>query len=81
MESIRKRTCIVLRRGGEYFSGVDLFGRLRWSAHIYDSWRTRSMEKAMNIAIRIRAEMVLFNPVVGQSATIKFRRANDVRKA
>jgi len=68
---IRKKTCIVIRKNGEYLVGKILWSEdLRWSGNIYDAWRTRRMEKAREIARRTGGIMVLFNPVVNQSKVI-----------
>ena len=68
---IRKQTCIVIRKNGEYLVGRILFSRdLRWSNTPYDAWKTRDREKAREVARRTGGIMVLFNPVVGQEKII-----------
>ena len=48
---IRTKTCIIIRRNGEYLVGKMLFSTdLRWSNSAYDAWRTRDREKAEEIA-------------------------------
>ena len=68
---IRKKTCIVIRKNGEYLVGTICYSaELRWSASIYDAWRTRDREKAGEIARRTGGIMVLFNPIVNQMKVI-----------
>ena len=65
---IRKQTCIIIRRNGEYLVGSILDSQdLRWSNSRYDAWRTRNRELAEKVARRTGGIMVLFNPVVGQT--------------
>ena len=66
-EYIRKKTCIIIRKNGEYLQGGILWSTdLRWSISPYCAWRTRDMEKARRIARKTGGMMVLFNPVVNQ---------------
>ena len=65
MVDIRGKTCIVIRKNGEYLVGYILYTKeLRWSSSPYDAWKTRDREKAREIARRTGGIMVLFNPVV-----------------
>ena len=67
MTDIRKQTCIVIRKNGEYLVGrIFCSTDLRWSWTPYDAWRTRDRKKARRIARITGGIMVLFNPVVGQ---------------
>lgn len=70
-DEIRKQTCIIIRKNGEYLVGTVLYSHeLRWSLSVYDAWRTRDMEKARRIARKVGGVMVLFNPVVNQRRLI-----------
>ena len=65
---IRKKTCIVIRKNGEYLVGVILYSTdLRWSGSPYDAWKTRNKEKAAEVARKTGGIMVLFNPIVNQT--------------
>ena len=64
---IREKTCIVIRKDGEYLIGTILYSTdLRWSRSPYDAWRTRRKEDAERVAGKVGGEMVLFNPIVKQ---------------
>ena len=64
---IREKTCIVIRKDGEYLIGTILYSTdLRWSRSPYDDWRTRRKEDAERVAGKVGGEMVLFNPIVKQ---------------
>lgn len=64
---IRKLTCIVIRKNGEYLVGRQLGGGgLKWSWSIYEAWRTRDRKEAEAVARATGGVMVLFNPVVNQ---------------
>jgi len=66
-DDIRKKTCIIIRKNGEYLVGKILWSNdLRWSIYQTDAWRTRDMEKARAVARRTGGIMVLFNPIVNQ---------------
>lgn len=68
---IRKKTCILIRKNGNYLVGRILWSRdLRWSNNRYDAWTTRSREDAEKMARRTGGIMVLFNPVIGQEKII-----------
>jgi len=69
--NIRKETCIIIRKDGEYLVGTILFSTdLRWSWSPYDAWRTRRKEDAERVARKVGGEMVLFNPIVKQMKVI-----------
>lgn len=69
--NIRKETCIIIRRNGEYLVGREYGSRiLRWSNSRYDAWRTRDREKAEEIARKTGGVMVLFNPIANQMRVI-----------
>ena len=66
-DDIRKKTCIVIRKNGEYLVGYIVFtDELRWSDSPYDAWKTRNKEKAAEVARKVGGIMVLFNPIVKQ---------------
>ena len=65
--NIREKTCIIIRKNGEYMVGRVIFtGELRWSESQYNAWRTRDREKARRVAGKTGGVMVLFNPIVNQ---------------
>ena len=64
---IRTKTCIIIRKDGEYLVGLILYSTdLRWSESPYDAWSTRNREDAERVAGKVGGEMVLFNPIVKQ---------------
>lgn len=64
---IRKKTCLIIRKNGEYLVGTILYSTdLRWSGSPYDAWRTRDREKAEEYARKLGGIVMLFNPVVNQ---------------
>ena len=68
---IRKKTCIIIRKNGEYLVGGIVFSNdLRWSNNQYDAWRTRDREAAEKVARKVGGVMVLFNPIVNQKKVI-----------
>ena len=68
---IRRATCIIIRKDGEYLVGTILYSTdLRWSWSPYDAWRTRRKEDAERVAGKVGGEMVLFNPIVRQMKAI-----------
>jgi len=67
-EALRKETCIIIRKNGEFLVGTILYSKdLRWSGSMYDAWRTRDREKARRIARITGGVMVLFNPIIGKT--------------
>jgi hypothetical protein len=70
-DDIRKKTCIIIRRNGEYLVGTILYSKdLKWSASAYDAWRTRRKETAERVARETGGVMVLFNPITGEKRLI-----------
>ena len=66
-DEIRKQTCIIIRKNGEYLVGRILRSEdLQWSIYPYDAYRIRDREYAEMLARRTGGIMMLFNPVVGQ---------------
>ena len=65
-DDIRRQTCIIIRKNGEYLVGRILGSQdLRWSNYIYEAYRTRNKEKAKKIARKVGGITMLFNPVTG----------------
>ncbi len=64
MEDIRRKTQLIIRKDGEYLSGMSLF--LRWRLSPYDAWMTRSIDDARKVAEKVGGEIMLFNPIVCQ---------------
>ena len=68
---IRKETCIIIRKDGEYLVGTIMYSTdLRWSIYAYDAWKTRRKEDAERVAGKVGGKMVLFNPIVKQMEVI-----------
>lgn len=68
---IRSKTCVVIRRNGEYLRGKDMLTRKpMWSGSIYDAWHTRDMEEARELARKLGGITVLFNPILRQTKVI-----------
>ena len=68
---IRRETCIIIRKDGEYLVGTILYSTdLRWSGSPYDAWRTWRKEDAERVAGKVGGEMVLFNQIVNQRRVI-----------
>jgi len=66
-DEIRKQTCIIIRKDGEYLVGTILYSRdLRWSYSYNDAWRTRDRDAARAVAGITGGEMMLFNPIIGK---------------
>ena len=66
-DDIRKKTCLIIRKNGEYLVGRVLWRTdLRWSKSPYDAWWTRNREKAEEYARRTGGIVILWNPVVKQ---------------
>ena len=70
-DELRKHTCIVIRKQGEYLMDACIWtSEPRWGISVYDAWRTRNKEAAQRIARVTGGVMVLFNPIVGQTKLI-----------
>ena len=68
MMDIRRETCIIIRKHGEYLVGSILYSKdLRWSGSKYDAWRTRDRDEARDVARETGGVMVLFNPIIGKT--------------
>ena len=69
--SLRKETCIIIRKHGEYLVGSILYAEdMRWSGSPYDAWRTRDRDEARDVARETGGVMVLFNPIIGKTQVI-----------
>ena len=68
---IREKTCIIIRKHGEYLVGKEyLSDDLRWSWSAFDAWKTRDIEEARDVARKTGGIMVLFNPIVNKKKVI-----------
>ena len=66
-DDIRRQTCLIIRRNGEYLVGTILYSQdLRWSVSRSDAWRTRDREKERRIARATGGTVLLFNPITGE---------------
>lgn len=66
-DDIRKKTCLIIAREGEYLVGKIVYSAdLRWSGSPYDAWMTRNREQAERVARRTGGIVMLFNPIVKQ---------------
>lgn len=65
-QSIREKTCLIVRKNRHYLVGVDVFGFLKWSTSQYDAWRTRDRDAAEMVARKTGGTLMLFNPIVNQ---------------
>ena len=71
-EALRRETCIIIRKDGEYLVGAVLHSReLRWSYSSFDAWRTRDREAARRVARVVGGVLVLFNPIIGKTGEMK----------
>ena len=71
-EALRRETCIIIRKDGEYLVGTILYSRdLRWSYSAFDAWRTRDREAARRVARVVGGVLVLFNPIIGKTGEMK----------
>ena len=71
-EALRRETCIIIRKDGEYLVGTILYSRdLRWSYSAFDAWRTREREAARRVARVVGGVLVLFNPIIGKTGEMK----------
>ena len=71
-EALRRETCIIIRKDGEFLVGTILYSRdLRWSYSAFDAWRTRDREAARRVARVVGGMLVLFNPIIGKTGEMK----------
>ena len=71
-DEIRRKTCIIIRKDGDYLVGTILYSRdLRWSYSAFDAWRTRDREAARRVARVVGGALVLFNPIIGKTGEMK----------
>lgn len=65
--NIREKTCLIIRRGMEYYVGKILHSELdKWSTSPFDAWNARDREEARETAEELGGEIWLFNPIVCQ---------------
>ena len=70
-DAIRRATCVIIRKDGEYLVGTILYSTdLCWSQSPYDAWKTQRKEDAERVAGKVGGEMVLFNPIVNRMREI-----------
>ena len=66
-DDIRKQTCLIIRRNGEYLVGRIIFSNeLRWSIYPHEAYRTRNRMEARKLAMITGGTVMLFNPIVRQ---------------
>lgn len=71
-DAIRRKTCIIIRKGNEFLVGTILWSTdLRWSRSPYDAWSTRDRGDAERVARAVGGEMVLFNPIVNRKKVLE----------
>ena len=69
---IRLCTRCIIQKDGEYLQGVRVpFGDLKYCGSPYDAWHTRKLDTAFRVAWRIGGTVKLFNPVLGQVASMR----------
>ena len=67
MIDVRKETCIIIRKNGEYLVGKKYCSdELRWSIYTSDAVRIRDEETARRLARITGGICMLFNPIVRQ---------------
>ena len=65
MQDIRLATVLVIRKGGQYLSRVEIgTGRAVWDPHLSDAWRTRDKVLARMVAEKHGGTLELFNPII-----------------
>lgn len=68
---IRKQTCLIIRKNGEYLVGYIMGTReLRWSIYAHEAWRTRDRGEAEEVAKKTGGILVLYNPIVNQKKVL-----------
>ena len=76
-DAIRRKTCIIIRKDGEYLVGTILYSTdLRWSTSPFDAWATRRKEDAERVARAVGGEMVLFNPIMNRKKEVETWRTD-----
>ena len=68
---IRKATCLVIERDGEFFSRIEMLtGRIVWDRHLSSAWTTRNIEKARRKATAYGGAPMLFNKVLWRTKSL-----------
>ena len=71
-DEIRRKTCIIIRKGNEFLVGTILWSTdLRWRRSPYDAWSTRDRMEAERVARAAGGEMVLFSPIVNRKKVLE----------
>ena len=71
---IRKKTCLIVKKNGEYLAGRIIFSTdLRWSIYRHEDVRTRDIDKAKRIARITGGVLMLFNPITGDERVYQGR--------
>ena len=66
-DDIRRQTCLIIRKNGEYLVGRSLYSSdLRWSRSRYDAGRTRNAEVGRAVARKTGGTLMLFNHITGE---------------
>ena len=67
-EEVKKRDCYIVCRGTEYLVGRICWAKLElmWSIYYFDAWRTKDKRAAEMVAQKFGAEVVRFNPILGE---------------
>ena len=70
-DEIRKKTCIIIRKNGEYLVGTILGSTdLRWSLYASEAWRTRNRQLAERIAKKVGGILMLYNPIINEARVL-----------
>lgn len=70
-DEIRKKTCIIIRKNGEYLVGKILYSDdLRWSIYACEAWRTRDRRAAEMVAKKTGGIMMLYNPIINEARVL-----------
>lgn len=62
---IRLQTGLIIEKDGEFLVAASGMNP-RWSKSPWDAWITREREEAHYVAWKIKGNIMLFNPIVGQ---------------
>ena len=75
-DDIRRQTCIIIRKNGEYLVGR-IFGSmdLRWSNYASDAWRTRNPRIAQEVARKVGGVTILYNAATLEARPLREEQA------
>jgi len=66
--NIRLYTNLIVQKDGKFLQGYIVgMNELKWSDSPWDAWMTRERADAYAVAQKVDGELVLFNPIVGQT--------------